>query len=234
MTIQNAPSYGEQPVVVRPSAEVAAQVFSQAFIWMFVGLLVTAVTAAIVQGNEGLLRFAGRNWFLLIIGQVGLALAIQGLIRRLNPVLALALFFVFSITIGLTVGLIVSFYTSASVATAFFSAASVFGAAALYGYTTKRPLTRFAHWIGIALIGWFTAVVVNLFIGFTLLGIIISLVTVVLFTALTAYDVKRLTDGDYIVWTGSPERAAVLAATHLYLNFINIFLALLNLLGDRD
>jgi uncharacterized protein len=234
MTAQNPSTYGQVPVVTRPSSQVISQVFTQAFVWMFVGLLVTAATAALVQGNEALLSFAGRNWFMLFFGQVGIALGIQFLIRRISPVVALALFFVFSITIGLTIGLIVTFYTGASVATAFFSAASIFGAAALYGYTTKRPLTRLGHWIGVALIGWFVAIVVNMFIGFTLLGIVLSLFTVVLFTALTAYDVKRLAEGDYIAWTGTPERAAVLAAVHLYLNFINIFLALLNLLGDRD
>jgi uncharacterized protein len=233
MTAQIPPNYAEQPIA-RPSAEVVSQVFMQAFAWMFIGMTVTAATAALVQGNPELIRFAGRNWFMLFIGQVGVLLAIQFLIRRMSPIVALGLFFVLAITSGLTIGLIVRGLTGASVATAFFSAASVFGGAALYGYTTKRPLTRFQHWIGIAIFGWFTAIVVNLFLGLTPLGIILSLVTVVIFTALTAYDVKRLTDGDYIAWTGTPERAAVLAALHLYINFYNIFLALLNLFGDRD
>ncbi|HEY7589722.1 MAG TPA: Bax inhibitor-1/YccA family protein [Candidatus Limnocylindrales bacterium] len=234
MTAQNPPAFGSQGVAVRPSPELAGQVLTQAFAWMFVGLLVTAATANFVQGNEALLEFAADNWLLLFGAQVVLALGIQGLIRRMNAVVALGLFFVFAITIGLTVGLIVSFYTGASVATAFLSAASVFGAAALYGYTTKRPLVRFQHFIGIALIGWFVAIVVNLFLGNSTIGIILSLVTVGLFTVLTAYDVKRLREGDYIDWAGSPERAAVLGAVHLYIAFINIFLSLLNLLGDRD
>lgn len=233
MTAQIPPNYAEQPVA-RPSDQVVSQVFMQAFAWMFIGMVVSAATAALVQGNPGLIQWAARNWLLLFLGQVGLLLAIQFLIRRLSPVVALGLFFVLAISSGLVIGLIVRGLTGASVATAFFSAASVFGAAALYGAVTKRPLTRFQHWIGIAIAGWFTAIVVNLFLGLTPLGIILSLVTVVLFTALTAYDVKRLTDGDYIAWTGSPERAAVLAALHLYINFYNIFLSLLNLFGDRD
>jgi uncharacterized protein len=234
MTAQNPPTWETPADAIRPSPELSAQVLTQAFFWMFAGLLVTAGVAWFVTLNEGLIDFAGENWFILFLGQVGLALVIQGAIRRLNPTLALTLFFVYAASLGLTVGLIVSFYTTASVATAFLSAAAIFGAAALYGYTTKRPLVKVQQFIGIALIGWFIAIVVNLFIGSSTFGIILSLFTVGLFTVLTALDVKQISRGDYIQYAGSPERAAVLGATHLYISFINIFLSLLNLLGDRD
>lgn len=235
MTAQNPPTFGQVgEVEVRPSPETAAQVLSQAFVWMFAGLLVTAVTTFLVEGNTSLANTIADNWLIAFLVQVGLALAIQGLIRRLNPVVALGLFFVFAISVGLTLGVIVSSYTKTSVATAFLSAASIFGAAAIYGYTTKRPLVRFQQYIPIVLVGWFVAVVLNIVIGGGTFSLILSFVTVALFTALTAYDVKRLQQGDYITWTGSPERAAVLGATHLYIAFINIFISLLNLLGDRD
>jgi FtsH-binding integral membrane protein len=81
--------------------------------------------------------------------------------------------------------------------------------------------------------GWIVAVGVNLFIGGGVFGTILSMVTVVLFTVLTALTVKDISNGAYIAHAGSPERAAVLGATHLYISFINIFLSLLNLLGGR-
>jgi uncharacterized protein len=131
MNAQNPPTWqaGSQ-TTLRPSPELSSQVLTQAFFWMFAGLLVTAGVAFVVQGNTSLLRFAGQNWFLLFIGQAALAIGIQALIRKLNPVTALGLFFVYAATLGLSIGLIVSFYTKTSVATAFLSAASIFGAAA--------------------------------------------------------------------------------------------------------
>jgi FtsH-binding integral membrane protein len=128
----------------------------------------------------------------------------------------------------------VSFYTATSVATAFLSAASIFGAAALYGYTTKRPLVKVSNFIGIALFGWFVAIAVNLIFPSGLFTTVLSLFTVGLFTVLVALEVKQISRGDYIAFAGSPERAAVLGAIHLYIAFVNIFLSLLNLLGDRD
>jgi FtsH-binding integral membrane protein len=236
MTAQNPPTYGQAgaDVSLSPPPELAAQVLTQAFAWMFAGLLVTAGVTFVVQDNQALLTFAGRNWFMLFIGQVGLALGIQFLIRRLNPLLALALFFVYAAAMGLTVGLVVSFYTVTSVATAFFSAASIFGAAAIYGYTTKRPLVKISNMIGILLFGWFVAIAVNLIFPSGPLSIALSLFTVGLFTVITAVDVKQISRGDYIAYAGTPERAAVLGAVHLYISFVNIFLSLLNLLGDRD
>jgi len=234
MTAQNPPTYRPAEADVRSSPELAAQVLTQAFVWMFAGILLSAAIAFVVQGNESLRGFARDNLMILFIAQIGLALGIQFLIRRLNAVVALGLFFVYAASLGLTIGLIVSLYTTASVATAFLSAASIFGAAALYGYTTKRPLTQVRGFIGIAMIGWIVAVGVNLFIGGGTFGIILSMVTVVLFTVLTALTVKDISTGAYIQYAGSPERAAVLGAVHLYISFINIFLSLLSLTGDRD
>ena len=235
MTAQNPPTFGQPAnVAMRPSPELSAQVLTQAFVWMFAGILLSAGVAWVVQDNNALLRFASGNFMLLFFFQIGLALGIQFLIRRLNAVVALVLFFVYAASLGLTIGLIVSLYTQALVATAFLSAASIFGAAALYGYTTKRPLTQVRGFIGIAMIGWLVAVGVNLFIGGGIFGIVLSMVTVVLFTVLTALTVKDISNGAYIAQAGGPERAAVLGAIHLYISFINIFLSMLHLVGDRD
>ena len=219
---------------VKPDARLASAFLTQAFVWMFAGLLVTAGVAAVVQSNERLLQFAGDNFFILFIAQLGLVLAISAGINRINATVALALFFVYAATLGITIGLIVMAYTGASVATAFLSASAMFGAAALYGATTKRSLTGLGGILFMGLIGILVASLLNIFLGNSMLSWIISVVGVVIFTALTAYDVQRIQAGDLAARTGSMEKAAVIGALHLYLDFINLFLFMLRLVGNRN
>ena len=140
----------------------------------------------------------------------------------------------YAASVGLTIGLIVSYYTTASVATAFLSASAMFGAAAIYGAVTKRSLAGLGGILFMGLIGLIVASVINIFIGGEQLSFIISLVGVVLFTALTAYDVQRIQRGDIAAGVGSMEKAAVIGALSLYLDFINLFLFFLRLFGSRD
>ena len=219
---------------VKPDAKLQTAFLTQAFVWMFAGLLVTAGVAAVVQGNDQLLNFAADYFFILMIGQLGIVLGISALINRINASLALGLFFIYAATLGITIGLIVSAYTGESVATAFLSASAMFGAAALYGATTKRSLTGLGGILFMGLIGIIVASVINIFLASGTLGWIISIVGVVIFTALTAYDVQRIQAGDLAARTGSMEKAAVIGALHLYLDFINLFLFTLRLLGGRD
>jgi FtsH-binding integral membrane protein len=195
--------------------------------------LLTAGVAALVQFSAALVSFAANNFLVLIIAQFALVLVIQFGIRRINATVALGLFFVYAASLGITIGLIVSLYTGASVATAFVSAAGMFGAAALYGYTTKRSLAGMGSYLRMALFGLIAAIVVNLFVGADTLGWVISLIGVVLFTVLTAYHVQRISKGDMVTSTGSVEKAAVIGALVLYLDFINLFLFLLRLTGGR-
>ncbi len=116
---------------------------------------------------------------------------------------------------------------------AFISAAGMFGAAALYGAVTKRNLSSIGGIAFIGIIGVLIASVVNIFLASSAIGWVISLIGVALFTALTAWDVQKITRGDYAAFAGSQERASIIAALHLYLDFINIFLFLLRLLGNR-
>jgi FtsH-binding integral membrane protein len=153
--------------------------------------------------------------------------------RRISATIALALFFVYAASLGLTVGLIVSAYTGASVATAFLSASAMFGGAALYGWTTKRSLAGLGGTLMMGVFGLIVASVVNVFLGSDTIGWIVSIVGVVLFTALTAFDVQRIASGSLVAMTGSVEKAAVYGALSLYLDFINLFLFLLRLLGGR-
>jgi uncharacterized protein len=219
---------------VKPDARLQTAFLTQAFVWMFAGLLVTAGVAAVVQSNTQLIDFAADNFFILIIAQLGLVLGISALINRINATLALGLFFVYAASLGLTIGLIVTAYTDASVATAFLSASAMFGAAALYGATTRRSLAGLGGILFMGLIGLIAASVINIFLGSSMVSWIISIVGVVIFTALTAYDVQRIQAGDLAARTGSMEKAAVIGALHLYLDFINLFLFMLRLFGNRD
>jgi FtsH-binding integral membrane protein len=219
---------------VKPDARLQTAFLTQAFVWMFAGLLVTAGVAAVVQGNRQLVNFAADNFFILIIAQLGLVLGISALINRISATVALGLFFVYAAPLGLTIGLIVAGYEGASVVTAFLSASAMFGAAALYGATTKRSLAGLGGILFMGLIGLIVASVINVFVGFQMLSFIISIVGVVIFTALTAYDVQRIQAGDLAARTGSMEKAAVIGALHLYLDFINLFLFMLRLFGNRD
>ena len=219
---------------VRPAAQLSAAFLTQAFAWMFVGLLLTAGVAFAVQGNERLLEFAGQWTLLIIIAQLAIVIGIAGAINRISATAALGLFFVYAASVGLTIGLIVSFYTTASVAQAFLSAAAMFGGAAIYGATTKRSLASLGGFLFMALIGLIVAMVVNLFVGWSTLNLVISIAGIVIFTALTAYDVQRIQQGDLAAATGSMEKAAVIGALRLYLDFINLFLFFLRLFGSRN
>ena len=229
-----SPSAAPSVLGVNPDARLASAFLTQAFVWMFAGLLVTAGVAWAVQSNTQLLRFASDNFFILIIAQLALVIGISAGINKMSATLALALFFVYAAALGITIGLIVMAYTGASVATAFLSASAMFGAAALYGATTKRSLSGLGGILFMGLIGILVASLLNIFLGNSMLSWVISVVGVVIFTALTAYDVQRIQAGDLAARTGSMEKAAVIGALHLYLDFINLFLFMLRLVGNRN
>ena len=219
---------------VVPDARLAQAFLTQAFVWMFAGLLLTAGVAYVVQSNEALLAFARSSFFFLFIAQLAIVVVISGAIQRINASLALGLFFVYAASLGITIGAIVAEYTGGSVVIAFLSASSMFGAAAIYGHVTKRSLAKLGGILFMGLIGILVALVLNWFVRSEAVTFAISIVGVVLFTALTAYDVQRIQSGAIAAYTGSMEKAAVIGALQLYLDFINIFLFLLRLLGGRS
>ncbi len=229
------PATSPSALGVKPDARLAQAFLTQAFVWMFVGLLVSAGVAFFVQSNERLLEFAAGNFFILIIAQLALVIGISWGINRISATVALGLFFIYAASLGLTIGLIVTGYSGASVVTAFLSASAMFGAAAIYGSVTKRSLAGLRGILFMGLIGLIVASVLNIFLASDGLNWIISIVGVVIFTALTAYDVQRIQNGDLAIATGSMEKAAVIGALHLYLDFVNLFLFMLRLFGGgRD
>src|ERR1700754_811345 len=142
---------------VQPDARLARAFLTQAFVWMFAGLLVTAGVAYVVQTNEALLNFAQGSFFLLFIAQLAIVVVISGAINRISATAALGLFFVYAASLGITIGLIVSAHTQGSGVTAFVSASAMFGAAAIYGHVTKRSLAKLGGILFMGLIGLFVA-----------------------------------------------------------------------------
>ena len=218
---------------VRPAPELANQFLVQSFGWMFAGLLLTAAISTVVATNPTLIDAVAGSWVLFLFVQLGLGIGIQALMPRMSATLGLGLFFVFAATMGLTVGVIVSFYTVPSVITSFFGASAMFGAAAIYGATTKRSLNSIGGFLFMGMIGVLVASVVNIWLASSAFGFVIALIGVLVFTVYTAYDVQKISYGDYAASLGSVEKASVLGAIHLYINFVNIFLFLLRLTGGR-
>ena len=218
---------------VRPAPELANRFLVQSFGWMFAGLLLTVAISTVVANNEPLINAVARSWLIFVFAQLGLGIGIQVLMPRLSATLGLGLFFIFAATMGVTVGVIVSLYTVESVITSFFGASAMFGAAAIYGATTKRNLNSLGGFLFMGMIGVVVASIVNVLLGSSPLGWAIALIGVVVFTVYTAYDVQKISYGDYAASLGSVEKASVLGAIHLYINFVNIFLFLLRLTGGR-
>jgi len=232
-TSSTAPTAPTAPTFTKPDPAMAAALLSHAFLWMFSGLLVTAGVAFVAQSNTQVMKTATELMLPIFIGQLAMVWAIGLGIRRMNATFALGLFFVYAATLGFTIAVIVSFYDGPSVVTAFLSASAMFGAAGLYGVVTKRSLAGLGGTLSIGIIGLIVASLINVFFANGALSWIISIIGVVIFTALTAYDAQRISSGALVVQTGSVEKAAVMGALHLYLDFINLFLFLLRLLGNR-
>ena len=224
---------------VRPAPALVQSMLIGAFGWMFAGLLLSAGVSYLVDSSPDLLKAVLQWWLPLIIVQLVLGIGIQVAINKVAPTVSLLLFFVYAASMGLTIGVIVwSVMQEAggtqAVASAFFSTAGMFGAASLFGAVTKRDLSKVGSIAVMALFGIIIASLVNLFLKSDVIYWVVSYAGVALFTVLTAWDVQRISNGTYAAMTRSPERAAVLAALHLYLNFINMFLFLLRIFGGRN
>jgi uncharacterized protein len=229
--------YSPERLGVRPAAQLANRFLIDAFTWMFLGVLLSGMVAWIVQSNRDFVFSLLNLRFPLFIAQLGLGLGIQMGIRRMNAGLALALFFVYAGLMGLTIGVWVWYYAdysgnSISVVQAFVSAAAAFGGAAIYGVVTKRSLASMGAYLFMGAWGLFVAFLVNgLLLHSTGLDLLFSVAGVVIFTALAAWTTQRITKGEFAAQTGSMEKASVLGAILLYIEFVNIFLMLLRIFG---
>jgi FtsH-binding integral membrane protein len=215
------------------------------FLWMFVGVLLSGAAAFIVATNSDLLQTVSDYWLILLIGQLILVFGIMFAINRIPAAVALGLFFIYALSMGLVIGVIVYSFTydpfapnnisqsgMAGVVSAFLGAAAIFGGAALYGYATKRDLTSLGGILFMGLIGLIVVMVVQLFLfpGNSAINLLIGIAGVAIFTGLTAWDVQRLKDGK--LPNINKDSATVMGALILYLDFINLFLFMLRIFGS--
>jgi FtsH-binding integral membrane protein len=230
--------YSPEQLGVRPAVRLSNRFLMDAFMWMFGALIISGIVAYWVAhaGTETVASVVDLR-FPLFIAQLGLGLGLQLGIRRINATLALALFFLYSALMGLTIGVWVWYYTeinhnAAAVYEAFFSAAAAFGGAALYGAVTGRSLASVGSYLFMAAWGLFFAFLINgLLFHSAGMDLVLSIIGVVVFTALAAWTTQRISRGELAAMTGSMEKGSVLGAILLYIEFINIFLMLLRIFG---
>jgi len=224
------------PTTAEASAERVTAFLRKVYGWMFAGLAVTAVVASMVAGSPAMLRHIYTNQFLyfgLILAELGLVFYLSAKVQTLAPNVATALFMLYSALNGVTLSFILLMYTGESIGTTFLVTAGMFGAMALYGSTTSRSLAGVGQFFFMGLIGLVLASIVGMFWHNDALQFLITVVGVIVFTGLTAWDAQRLKQMAVMLPEGQTGSYAVVGALSLYLNFINLFLMLLRVLGGR-
>jgi uncharacterized protein len=228
------PSSAFQPVPL--TAERATAFLRSVYGWMAVGLGITAAISLAVAGSETLTKAIFSNpivFFGLIIAELVLVFTLSARVQKMAPSTASVLFIAYSALNGATLSFIFLAYAGTSIASTFVITAGMFGALALYGSTTKRSLAGLGHFVGMGLIGLLLAMVVGMFWHASSLQFVISVVGVIVFTGLTAWDAQRLKVMAASLPEGQTGSYAVVGALSLYLDFINLFLFLLRFLGGR-
>ncbi|MBO9701069.1 MAG: Bax inhibitor-1/YccA family protein [Sporocytophaga sp.] len=208
------------------------------FIWMSAGLVMTAAISFLFAHNASLLSLLinERGWsifgYIVLFAPIGFVLLMNFAFEKLSYGMLVLLFMTYSALMGMSLSVIFLVYTAGSIYSIFFVTAGMFAVTAIYGYTTKTDLTRIGNLLMMALFGIIIASVINMFLQSDTLSYIMSIVSVVVFTGLTAYNVQSMKD----IYNDGSERAgklAIIGAMSLYINFINLFLALLRLFGNR-
>ena len=221
----------------RPAALDVQGFLTRVFGWMFCGLAVTGVVAALIGADDELLTTITESPWIFIgifVVQIALVLIISAAIERLSPAVALTLFFVYAASVGVLFALVFELYTAQSIFTTFLITAAMFGALALWGYTTERDLSGMGSILFMALVGLILATIVNLFLANETLYWITTYAGVLIFAGLTAYDMQKIKGYAQAGLEGDAEqRAAILGALALYLDFINLFIYMLRILGQR-
>lgn len=219
---------------------VAAIYMRHVYQWMTVGLALTAAVAYGVAGTPAIREVILGNTMaliVLVIAQFALVIALSAAIHKLSSGAATGLFLLYSALTGAMLSSIFVVYPVASIGLAFLTTAGTFAAMSVYGSVTKRDLTSFGNFLFMGLIGIIIAMVVNIFLQSGMMNFIICCLGVLIFTGLTAYDTQKLRQFGADAPLDDPaaiRRGAILGALTLYLDFINIFLMLLQLFGGSN
>ena len=210
---------------------------SKMYSYMGLAVLVSAITAFLTMTvfRAAVMQMPTALMWIILIVPLGLSMGISFRATR-NPVAGFVMLMILAVIYGFEFALLAGFYTGAQISTAFLSSAAVFGAMAIFGTFTKRDLNNLGSYMGAALIGLLVAMIVNIFLRNSVASFVFSIIGVIIFTGLTAYDAQKSIYNNY----GSQvptNGLAVLGALQLYLDFINIFLFLLQIFGmgnDRN
>lgn len=217
--------------------QLARQSFlTSVFGWMFLGLALTAGVAAYVAASSDVIGWFEDHpwaWLVMFVVQLGLVVTISAGINKLSYSVSVFLFALYAALNGFIFSVILEAYTTASIASAFGVAAGMFGGMAIYGYVTKRDLTGMRSILFMGLIGLIIGMVVNMFWANSVLYWFVTFGGVVLFCALTAYDMQKIKQiGESGADSETLRKASILGALSLYLDFINLFLFLLRIFGS--
>lgn len=222
------------------SKAIQVDFINKVYMWMFVALLVTGFVALRAASSQTITDMLYNNtssmpFFVLLIAEVGLVVWISARINTMSSALATGLFMLYSALNGLTLAVVFMIYTKSSIASTFFVTAATFGAMSAYGYFTKKDLTSWGNLLFMALIGFIIASVVNIFLRSEFFYWIVTYAGILIFVGLTAYDTQKIKQMSLGLdaETEAGKKGAIMGALALYLDFINLFLLLLRVLGDR-
>lgn len=212
--------------------------FNAVYAWMAVGLALTATVAYLCSQSPLALSMIYANRAVPLIGGLAafaIAIAVQSAAHRLSPPLATGLYLLYAAVIGALISYIFVIYQMQTIGAAFLMTAGVFGGMSLYGWFTKRDLTSIGSILIMCVWGLILASIVNFFIASTLFSWVITYAVLAVFIGLTAYDTQKLKSIAYSLQDnpGMAARYAIVGSLHLYVDFINIFLAILRILGNR-
>ncbi|MET0361086.1 MAG: Bax inhibitor-1/YccA family protein [Sphingobium sp.] len=204
---------------------------------MGLGLVITGLVAAFIGNTPSLAAaiYGTPLKWVAIFAPLAFVFFFSFRIEKMSTATARTAFWAFSAVMGVSLGSIFLIFTNGSIAQAFFSAAVMFLAMALWGYTTQRDLTKMGSFLIMGLIGIIVASLINIFLASSAMAMVISIIGVIVFTGLTAWDVQRI-KSEYFYYAGHEMAAKmqVMGALSLYLNFVNLFQMLLSLFGERE
>jgi len=209
---------------------------SKVYGWMFLGLLITAGVAFFVASSPVLIETLILNrllFWIILLAPLGLVWFLAAKVDTIAPTTAAIMFLVYAALVGITSSVVFLIYTGASIVSAFVITSGMFGAMAVFGTITKKNLTGVGQFMFMGLIGLIIASIVNIFLFNDVLSFVISIVGVIVFTGLTAYDAQRLKEMAVALPDGRVGSYAVVGALSLYLDFINLFFFILRLIGGR-
>jgi FtsH-binding integral membrane protein len=230
-------NFGAQPIPYAGPADeaVMSQFFNAVYAWMAAGLALTGVVAYLVGSRIFPVPLSMGTFLVFAVAQLVLVVAISRAVNRISPLAATAMFLLYAALNGVTLSVIFLIYHVAAIASAFLVTAGTFAAMSIYGYTTRRDLTRLGSLLITALFGIIIASFVNFFLHSPMLYWIVNYAAVVIFVGLTAYDTQALKI--IAVQTANNQRMssrmAIVGSLKLYLDFINLFVLILQIMNDR-